>query len=122
MTGAQGLIDDTPVGERTRSSSGFCRGPSGNQSEVALKNEVAGRVVILAAPFFWDRYRRKVYVVVGVVGGLLVTRQVIKRVRRRKEDHRDGVRDRMIAPLPSDQRASPTPTAEAFVDSDRRDE
>lgn len=89
---------------------------------MTLKHEVAGRVVILAAPFLWDRYRRKVYVVVGVVGGLLVTRQAIKRVRRRKEDHREAVRDRMVEPLPSDQRASPTPTAEAFVDSDRRDE
>jgi hypothetical protein len=89
--------------------------------KVTLKNEVAGRVVILAAPFLWDRYRRKVYVVAGIVAGLLVTTQVIKRVRRPNESHQDAVRDRMVEPLPQDQRATPTPTAQAFVDSDQRD-
>jgi hypothetical protein len=89
---------------------------------VTLKNEVAGRVVILAAPFLWARYRSKVYVVLGTAGGLLLARQVIKHVRARRDDGREAVRDRMVEPLAGDQRASPTPTPQAFVDSDRRDD
>jgi hypothetical protein len=88
---------------------------------MTLKNEVAGRVVILAAPFLWNRYRSKVYLVLGTAGGLLLVREAIKRARR-TDDGREAVRDRMIEPLASDQRASPTPTPQAFVDSDRRDD
>jgi hypothetical protein len=89
---------------------------------MTLKNEVAGRVVILAAPFLWDRYRSKVYLVLGTAGGLLLARQLIKRARTRSDDGREAVRDRMVAPLVNEQRASPTPTPRAFVDSDRRDD
>jgi hypothetical protein len=89
---------------------------------MTLKNEIAGRVVIMAVPFLWSRYRSKVYVVLGVAGGLLIVRQVIKRVQTGTEVERHTVRDRMVEPLASDQQALPTPTPQAFVDSDQRDE
>jgi hypothetical protein len=89
---------------------------------VTLKNEVAGKLVILAAPYLWRRYRSKAYIALGATASLLIARQVIKHVRTRTADGREAVRDRMVEPLPHDQQASPTPTPQAFVDSDQRDQ
>jgi hypothetical protein len=87
---------------------------------MTLKNEIAGRVVILAAPFLWSRYRNRVYVVLGAAGALLIGRQVIKHIRRRKDARLEALHDRKVEPHTSDQRSSTPPSA--FVAADQQDD
>jgi hypothetical protein len=89
---------------------------------VTLKNEVAGRLVLLAAPYLWRRYRTKAYIGLGAGAGLIIVYQAVKRLNRGGEDDRKAIRDRIVEPLPAEQRGAPTPTPEAFVDTDQRDD
>ena len=57
------------------------------------------------------------------LGGLALAGLVIAKRRRRRHGRGDAekIKDRMVEPLPESQQSAPAPSAESFVDSDRRD-
>ena len=76
--------------------------------------------MIFAAPFVWRRYRRKVYAGAALVALPFAARQASRRIRSGR-DHREAICDRMVSPLPGEQRSGPAPVPEAFVESGERD-
>jgi hypothetical protein len=86
-----------------------------------IRNRVAAEVVVLAAPYFWRRYRKRVYVGVALVAAPFVARKAVDWMRNGRHDV-DTVRDRMVEPLRDRERSGPAPTPAAFVESARRDE
>jgi hypothetical protein len=92
----------------------------GQEDRVRLRNQLAGRVVVLAAPFVWRRYRKKVYIGAAVAVLPLLVLQASRRIRSHR-DEPDAIRDRIVDRLPGEQRSGPAPVPEALVESGRRD-